>query len=277
MATPGSLARRILLPLMLLFMLPTAACVSAEEQVIEGISYLPAEPTDEHQRERCRINLYLPEQEQGFATVVWFHGGGLKGGEPTIPQQLRGKGIAVASAGYRLHPHVQAPVYIQDAAAAVAWVVRNIESKGGDPGKVFVAGHSAGGYLTMMVGMDPQWLQAHQISTSQLAGLIPFSGHTITHFTIRAERGIPEKTPIVDEFAPLFHVRPDIPPILLITGDRKLELLARYEENAYLLGMLNEVKHPDAQLNELEGFNHGQMAEPAFPLLLRFMQRVIRK
>lgn len=277
MATPGSLARRILLTLTLLSTPLTLDRAAAEERVIEGISYLQGEAADEHQRERCRINLYLPEQEQGFATVVWFHGGGLKGGEPTIPQQLRGKGIAVASAGYRLHPHVQAPVYIQDAAAAVAWVVRNIESKGGDPGKVFVAGHSAGGYLTMMVGMDPQWLQAHQISTSQLAGLIPFSGHTITHFTIRAERGIPEKTPIVDEFAPLFHVRPDIPPILLITGDRKLELLARYEENAYLLGMLKEVKHPDAQLNELEGFNHGQMAEPAFPLLLRFMQRVIRK
>ena len=125
--------------------------------------------------------------------------------------------------------------------------------------------------------MDQRWLGEHQIKIGQIAGLIPFSGHAITHFTVRKERGIADTTPIVDEFAPLFHVRRDLPPMLLITGDRKLELLARYEENAYLLGMLQQVKHPDVELHELGGFNHGQMAEPAFPLLVRFIQRVSRE
>jgi hypothetical protein len=72
------------------------------------------------------------------------------------------------------------------------------------------------------------WLAAHDIDANKIAGLVPFSGHTITHFTVRAERGIDGKRPIVDDMAPLFHVRPDAPPMLFITGDRNLEMLGRY-------------------------------------------------
>ena len=86
---------------------------------------------------------------------------------------------------------------------------------------------------------------------------------------MREERGIPGTRPIVDEFAPLFHVRADAPPLLLIPGDRNLEMLGRYEENAYLMRMMKVVGHPQTVLYELQGFDHGGMAEPAFPILLR--------
>ena len=74
--------------------------------------------------------------------------------------------------------------------------------------------------------------------------------------------------------APLFHIRKDAPPLLLITGDRELELLGRYEENAYMWRMMQVVEHPDTKIMELDGYNHGQMAKPAHPLLLRFMRRI---
>jgi len=173
-----------------------------------------------------------------------------------------------------LHPDVTAPSYIEDAAAAVAWVLKNIERYGGDPRRVVVAGHSAGGYLTLMVGLDSRWLQPHGLSPDQLAGLVPLSGQAITHFTIRKERGIAETQPVIDAFAPLFHVRGTAPPLLLVTGDRQRELLGRYEENAYLWRMFREVQHADVELLELQGYNHGEMAEPAFPLLLKFVKRV---
>src|SRR5678816_3746384 len=73
--------------------------------------------------------------------------------------------------------------------------------------------------------------------------------------------------------APLFHVRKDAPPLLLITGDRELELIGRYEENAYLWRMMKEVGHPDTKIHELQGFDHGQMADPAHPLLLQFIRQ----
>jgi len=54
-----------------------------------------------------------------------------------------------------------------------------------------------------------------------------FSPQVITHFTIRDERGIEETPAIMDALAPLFHVRKNAPPILLVTGDREKELMGR--------------------------------------------------
>jgi acetyl esterase/lipase len=241
-----------------------------------GILYRSEEQLNDYARQKCRLDLYRPANVKDFPTVVWFHGGGLKGGERAIPAQLKQKGFAVVGAGYRLSPDVKSPTYIEDAAAAVAWTFQNIEKFGGSSKKIIVSGHSAGGYLTMMIGLDKQWLQKHSIDANQIAGLAPFSGQAITHFTIRAESGIPDKQPVIDRFAPLFHVRQDAPPLLLITGDRNQELLGRYEENAYLWRMMKIAGHTHTDLLELQGFDHGGMAEPAFPLLVKFVKEQTR-
>lgn len=238
----------------------------------DDILYREPGGIDDYAKEKCRLNIHRPVGASNAPVVVWFHGGGLTKGEKSIPKALTNQGVVVVAAGYRLNPQVKSPVYIEDAAAAVAWTIRNIHNYGGSANKVFVSGHSAGGYLASMIGLDPSWLAKHELDPNQLAGLVPFSGHTVTHFTIRAERGIPDTRPVIDELAPLFHVRKDAPPILLITGDRNKELLGRYEENAYLWRMFKEVKHPDVELFELQGYDHGGMAEPAFPLLLKFVR-----
>ncbi len=250
------------------------AASAQKYRTVHDIQYRVGNDLTEYMTERCRLDVYHPIVAQDFPTVVWFHGGGLKAGKRSVPEALTEQGIAVVAVNYRLHPGVKSPAYIEDAAAAVAWTIKNIEKYGGSARRVFVSGHSAGGYLTSMIGLDKRWLAPHGVDADQIAGLIPYSGHAITHFTVRAERGIDGKQPIVDDMAPLFHVRNDAPPLLLITGDRDLELLGRYEENAYLWRMMQVVGHPDTELFELEGFNHGQMAAPAHPLLLRFVRRI---
>lgn len=218
---------------------------------------------------RCRLDIYFPADIKNFVTVVWFHGGGINSGNKFIPEQLTKKGIAVVAANYRLSPAVKNPAYIEDAAAAVAWTFKNIERYGGDPSKIVVSGHSAGGYLASMAGLDKQWLRKYGLDANNIALLVPFSGQAITHFTIREERGIKGNQPVTDEFAPLFHVRDDAPPLILITGDRELEILGRYEENAYLWRMMKVAGHNETKLFELDGFDHGGMASPAFEILLK--------
>lgn len=236
-----------------------------------------ADKKDAYQASQCRLDLYYPKGIKNYATIIWFHGGGITGGSKEIPKALMDKGYAVIGVGYRLSPKVTAPVYMEDAAAAVAWAFQHIGDYGGNPDLLFVSGHSAGGYLGMMVTLDKKYLSKYNIDVNRVAALIPFSGQAITHFTIRKERGIKETQAQIDEYAPLYFVRPDAPPMLLITGDREMELLGRYEENAYLLRMMKLAGHKRTRLYELQGFDHGGMAEPAFPLLLKEVAAVTKE
>lgn len=238
----------------------------------KDIPYRTGDKLTDAMKERCKLDVYYPEGGKDVPAVVWFHGGGLKNGEKSIPKALQGKGVIVIAANYRLSPKGKAPEYIEDAAAAVAWAFGNVEKYGGSKKKVFVSGHSAGGYLTSMIGLDKKWLKAHDIDADAIAGLVPFSGQAMTHSTIRAERGLEERRPLLDEMAPLYHVRKDCPPMLIVSGDRNKELNGRYEESAYFWRMMKEVGHKDVELLELQGYDHGGMAEPAFPLLLKFIQ-----
>jgi acetyl esterase/lipase len=232
-------------------------------------------PADKYQQNRCILDLYFPNHKKDFSTIVWFHGGGLMKGKKELPKQLKNQGFAVIGVNYRLFPEISEPVYIEDAAAAVAWVFKHIEDYGGDKSKIFISGHSAGGYLTSMVGLDKRWLNKHNIDANNIAGLIPFSGHTITHFTVRKERGIGKTKVIVDDMAPLYHIRKDAPPLFLITGDRELEMLGRYEENAYLYRMMKVVGHQQTKLQEIKNIGHG-MTKLGFPFLIEEVKRLSR-
>lgn len=280
------MGRRLIRPTLFLIalLLINLQPVPAQEQkadykTIPEISYRSGiqTPQTDYMRERCKLDLYYPTSIKNYPTVVWFHGGGLKGGKKSVPDELKEQGIAIVAVNYRLYPKAKKPAYMEDAAAAVAWTFQNIADYGGDPKLIFVAGHSAGGYLTSMLGLDKRWLATHKIDANDIAGLIPYSGHCITHMTVREEMGIPRNQPIIDDMAPLFHARKDAPPILLITGDRNLEFPTRYEENAYLNRLLKVVGHKQTQLFELDGFTHNTMRKPGHQLLLEEIKRIVAK
>ncbi len=223
--------------------------------------------TDDYSRSRLKLDIHHPRSDERLPVIVWFHGGGLTGGEKRIPAQLLNQGYVVIAPNYRLIPQVGVNECIDDAAEAVAWAFDNAEKYGGDPGRLFVSGHSAGGFLTSMVGLDKSRLGRYGKDADSIAGLIPFSGQVITHFSDRKSKGIGELTPYVDSNAPLFHVRKDAPPYIIVTGDAELELYGRYEENLYMWRMMKLNGHPDVKIYKLDGFNHGQMSRPAQKIL----------
>lgn len=235
-------------------------------RLLRDVSYLHDGETDPYRLERCRLDLEYPVGKEGFATLVWFHGGGLEGGEKHIPAQLAGRGYAVAAVNYRLSPRAQNPAYTEDAAEAVAWVFEQIAQYGGDPGRIYLAGHSAGGYLTLMLALDKRYLARWDVDADRLAGAFPVSGQTTTHYTVRRERGLPAEVPVIDAYAPSNNVRGDAAPLVLITGDRRLEMLARYEENAHLYALLRALGQR-VELYEMEGFDHGTVVAPACLLI----------
>ncbi len=227
---------------------------------------------------RCVMDIYHPEDAKaGMPVIVWFHGGGLTGGERHLPAELTTGEYVVVAPGYRLLPSATLDECIDDAASAVAWVFNNIDSFGGDPSKVFVSGHSAGGYLTSMIGLDKKWLGKYNIDADSIAALLPYSGQVITHFAQRKINGVPELTPTIDRYAPLYHVRPDAPPYIIICGDPELELFGRYEENAYMWRMMKLNGHPATYIYRLDGYNHGDMAAPAHHIAKNHIRQILNR
>lgn len=254
----------------------SAACTAmAGGRVERDIPY--SHNNDPYSVERCRLDVYGDTVGAGRPVVVWFHGGGLTGGSKELPGRLVSEGYVVVAPNYRLIPKVTVSECIDDAASAVAWTFENIERYGGDPSNIFVAGHSAGGYLTSMIGLDRRPLRRHGIEADSIAALIPFSGQAITHFSHRKSQGIGELQPTVDSLAPLFYVRPDCPPYIIITGDREQEIFGRYEENAYLWRMMKLVGHKDVYIYEEDGFNHGDMCIPGFEVLVKHVNKISRQ
>ena len=277
--------RRILF-MAICWLLPAAASFAAETaakleyRTENNISYYDAPAlsrADAYQKEHCKLDVYYPKGTKGYATVVWFHGGGLTEGARYFPD-LKEQGIALVPVSYRLAPKAQASESLEDSAAAVAWVFRNIARYGGDPEKVFVAGHSAGAYLASMIAMDPQWLGALKQSNRSLAGVIAVSGQMTTHFTIKQLRGDkgPPLRPIIDEYAPLYHASKEAPPICLIVGGRDIEFKSRVEENELMAVTLRNLGHTRVEFYEMAGLDHGTVEKGAMIIAPEFVRRVLK-
>lgn len=262
------------------FILMAAFSASAQQypqdegyNFVQNVSYVSADETDEYRKERCVLDIYYPDTDEGFATLVWFHGGGLTGGSKELLEGFRRQGFAVVAVNYRLFPRCKCPDYIDDAAQAVAWTYGNIEKYGGDKDHIYVSGHSAGGYLTLMVALAKEYTAKYGFDADKIAKAYPVSGQTVTHYTIRKERGLPDGIPVVDGYAPMSHAGRGGAPMVLISGDRDLEMLARYEENAHLQALLEHFGH-DSVLYEMQGFDHGTVLAPAVALITSDIRRL---
>ncbi|HLS96956.1 MAG TPA: alpha/beta hydrolase [Sphingobacterium sp.] len=262
--------------LLLLFLsFGTLTTFGQDYRTEENIAYVEKAGSS-YQREQCLVDIYYPTSGEQRPVVVWYHGGGLTGGRKEIPEFLKNKGLVVVGVGYRFAPNVKVEDIISDAAKAVSFVIKHAERYRIDRTKVFLSGHSAGGYLALMLGLNKAYLHAEGIDADRLKGVISFSGQAITHFTARKEQGIAEKQPTVGPLAPLYWVRSEAPPIVLLTGDREKEMLGRYEENAYLKRMLSIAGHNDVRLFEFQGYGH-DMTYPGFPVLIDEINRILKQ
>ena len=260
---------------LILALLRCTIIARAQYNQVNDIPYRDA--AEGYAQERCKFDVYYPTNETDAPVVVWFHGGGIEGGEKHIDPQLKNCGLVVVAANYRLLPKAPIDDILDDAAAAVAWTYKNIAKYNGSKRKIFVAGHSAGGYLLDMIGLDKRWLAKYGVDADSLAALVPFSGQCVTHYNIRKQQGIPPLQATIDQYAPLTYVRADAPPIIIISGDRELELFGRYEEQAYFWRMLKLVGHKDVTLYEMQGYDHGAMPFPAYKILKDHIKRLTEK
>lgn len=130
---------------------------------------------------RQLLDIYQPDATvKNAPIVVFFYGGswsfGERGDYRFVAEALASRGIVTVVADYRLSPGARYPVFVQDSAKAVRWAYDHAAEYGADPARLFVAGHSAGGYNAAMVALDPRWLAAEGMKPSQLAGWVGLAG-----------------------------------------------------------------------------------------------------
>lgn len=173
---------------------------------------------------RQRLDVYAPRaRAEPAPVVVFFYGGRWRKGERAgyrfVAQALTERGYVAVLPDYRLYPEVRFPAFVEDGAAAVAWVRRHIGDYGGDPGRVFLMGHSAGAHIAAMLATDRRFLHAEGLAPTDLAGFVglagPYDFLPLEADDLRDMFGPPERFPASQ---PVRFVDGDEPPVLLVHG-----------------------------------------------------------
>lgn len=228
------------------------------------------------------IYLSIPQQatKAPCPMVVWYHGGGLTGDGSDAPAALFNGLMVIAEVRYRTSGvEFNALDCLDDATAALAWLLDHLAECGGDPNSVFIGGISAGGWLSAMIGMNPNLLAKHNHSFHELKGLILVTGQMTTHFQLKHDLGYKRlgATPVLDEYAPIYWISPDVPPLVCITGSDGFDMPGRPAENAYMVQMLKTFGHPDATHIVLDGFTHAATGQNCGYSVMQFIERLLKK
>ncbi len=160
-----------------------------------------------------RLDLYLPRHKAGPAPVlVYFHGGGFYGGSRSrgckpLFHRLAAAGWVCASADYRLAPRASYADALADARRAVEWVREHAAEHGADPGRVFLAGASAGAHLASMLALGACDTTTTARPAPHIRGVVTLYGF---YGQIRTPRG---------PSSPVDLIGPQAPPFLVVHGD----------------------------------------------------------
>ena len=174
------------------------------------------------------LDVYSPNDAKNAPVLFWIHGGGLTGGskEPgkKFPGYCARMGMVLVTTNYRLSPAAKHPAHIQDCAAAFQWTYDHIREYGGDPSRIFVAGHSSGAQLANLLCTDPRRLADVGLGLANIKGAIIFDSAAYDMPAGRVTPGsIYEKAfgtdpEVLKDGSPASHIAPgrNIPPHLLV-------------------------------------------------------------
>ena len=206
-----------------------------------------------------RVIVYRKAGTEGpLPVLLFFHGGAWAHGSPVdygfIARNIAPEGFVVVLGGYRLNEPGRYPAMLQDTAAAIAWVHRNIADFGGDPGRIVLSGHSAGAYNVAQVALETRWLEEQDVPEEVIKGVVGLAGpYDFYPFDKPRAKAAFESVGAGPDSQPINHARPNAPPMLLIHGEA--DTVVRIRNSRALERQLSEAGSPVETLY-LEGKNH---------------------
>jgi acetyl esterase/lipase len=202
-------------------------------QIHPDINYLKDNKTQDNQSMAHLLDIYQPEDCQSCPVIIYIHGGtwvlGDKGGPSYKAKAFTDNNYIYVSINYRLSPDYQFPAHAYDVAQAFYWIKKNIHNYGGNPEKIFLLGHSAGGHLAALIALDEKYLDKYDLSPSDIAGVIGLDSaayHLPSLFSAEPENqylfswAFGDNPQDWEDASPMNYVREGIipPPILLLVA-----------------------------------------------------------
>jgi len=195
----------------------TIGAIAAEDKIAEraGIEF--------DAKYKLKMDVYAPSNAAAAPIVVFFYGGSWQDGKRRwyryVGDALAGHGVIAVIPDYRKYPEVQFPGFMRDAAHAVAWAREHAREFGGDPQRLFVMGHSAGGQIAALLACDKRYLAEVDLAPRDLAGMIGIAGaYAFLPFVEREPEIFGDDAQGRYDSQPINFVDGDEPPMLLLQG-----------------------------------------------------------
>ncbi|GAB3991855.1 hypothetical protein GCM10028807_23180 [Spirosoma daeguense] len=221
----------LLLLTVLLFTVNEYAVAQGSKR-IKDISY----DTSGASSERHQLDIYTPSSASTSLrpVVVFIHGGSWNSGSKNmyafVGRRLAKQGVVAVLINYRLAPAVEVPAMANDCALAVYWATKHVAEYGGDPNRIFVMGHSAGGGLAALLATETSYFTKLGLPKNPTkgailddpAGLDMFDYLSKMQYSGDEQYLVPfGKDPAVwRTVSALYHVDSTTPPMLLYIGEK---------------------------------------------------------
>jgi acetyl esterase/lipase len=224
--------------------------------------YTPNVPLASDPKSAGRIASTTQTSDKGLPVVVFFYGGswdsGDRGSYKFIGEAITSQGFIAVIPDYRVYPEVRFPGFMHDPAQAAKWVKLHAAEFGGDPERVFLAGHSAGAHIAAMLVLDPEFLAQQASKPGDFAGMIGLAG-PYDFLPLKSERlktifGAEDQRP---KSQPINFVSGHNPPMLLMVGNKDGTVWPR---NTYNLAAKIKAAGGPVEVAEFAGYGHIDMA-----------------
>lgn len=171
-----------------------------------------------------KLDIYRPKvAAKDNPVLIFFYGGRWETGDKKdyrfVAARFAQAGYTVVIPDYRKYPAVKFPAFVEDGAAAVAWIYGNIAKYGGNPRKLYLAGHSSGAHIASLLVTDNRYLYKYRLAPANISAFAGLAGPY--SFT-------PEDADLVDMFGPgerfpqmqaTNFISGGEPPMLLLWGE----------------------------------------------------------
>ncbi|MBI5281805.1 MAG: alpha/beta hydrolase [Candidatus Solibacter usitatus] len=255
-----------------------AQALDAGIEAEKDIEYAQGAPED---AAKHKLDIYRPAGAKNAPVLFFVHGGAWRQGDrgqyPFFGNRFAKAGYVVVTVSYRLSPKYPHPAHIEDVAAAFAWTVKNVARHGGDPARIMIAGHSAGGHLVTLLAANPEWLAAHGLSSRNIRGVMALSGvYDISGPLMEGSTVFPADADVRRRASPVRFVKAGLPPFLVTYCQWDYAALP---QQALMLHEALRTAGTPVALVYVPGENHisemtniPKPADPTAAAMLRFME-----